>query len=1220
MGDVPIVWEALGESVIGAEGKGDFARADELLQRASSGPEAELARGVVALLAGLPGAAVARLEALRREGSDLRSRAAAYLGLALQARCNTFPGGAGGGATEISARWDPGSGIDDAAVAGDAAALDEQSLIGALCSLQPARMIVEYAAARLDAAEVDRHLDGAVATLAPLRERPSWRGYGHLAAADLAHRAGRPDSAHRHLRAAWAAYEDAGDHAGVGACHLARGDWQAAPASTPQARNLTLIASGAVSSALDWTLESVEGSRAGLDVDAAATAYADAERAFEAAGAPRGLAAATVRRAHLAAVAGDHAQAQELSAAAGAAFRLCGDRWGAWLAAVHEEIAAIGAGRLAGGTSTVEAVGAWGRVEGSFSYALGLGLLLSRAGRDWLRRQADAERALAAHRLARALFASLRALTDEAQSVVDRGQVLQALGEVDGAAAAFEEAFDLLDADDRPAVVDHNRQRAIMLAQQLCTVHLTARDAAGLARSGERLRRSVGRLPPDAGPDTLDGLVKASAADTLAHVGVLEDVYRAEDERDAGHDAQAERHLAAALETAQALEAPAADFLEAVVLAHWRRYDEASTAFRRSLAHRADDGSAAALQQLGPADHDLQQQQRHEEIAAFFRRLRDYPAAIRHFEALEELGGPEWWRRLDRPWEPLSDFGVACEQTGRLARALELHERAIEELHTRRARLRRDELRTTLSGTVGAAPVHFAAARTALRLSEEAAATGDDEKARSLAVRSFWYAEQGRARSLLDLLATSAALASAPQQQSAAVRAWHQANAELSLRWGLLAAERSAQGVDPERLAALHAEVREAEEELRRREADLDGADRAFASTVTDRSDVWGVDEVGAVLEPDEVLLAYQYLDEDLLGWAVSADGLVATHRAAIDGDALSRQIRAFTDACARGGSNWDLRGEELVPVFLAPFAAVLERCQRLIIVPSGAAHAMPFHALPWRGGVLGAQHAVAYLPSATSLQFLTAAEDAGQAPLLAVGNPTNMRWQPLPSIAAAPAETLPAAETEARFIAALFDGSTLLVGFDASEAAVRAALPGHRVVHLATHGQLSSELPLLSCLLLADGEALSVYELMGIGLDADVVVLSACESGRGAATSGGDVLGLSRALLAAGARRLVVTLWHADDVATCVLMADFYRRVRDGVPYGTALAQAQDHVRRMSADEERAEFTAISAAAHDPAGSPELLQLRTEPAPDGTPRTRDRHPSYWAPFILVGR
>src|SRR4051812_1111055 len=99
------------------------------------------------------------------------------------------------------------------------------------------------------------------------------------------------------------------------------------------------------------------------------------------------------------------------------------------------------------------------------------------------------------------------------------------------------------------------------------------------------------------------------------------------------------------------------------------------------------------------------------------------------------------------------------------------------------------------------------------------------------------------------------------------------------------------------------------------------------------------------------------------------------------------------------------------------------------------------------------------------------------------------------------------------------------------------------------------------SAVLLANGSALTVYELMGLHIDADLVVLSACRTGQGETTRGDDVLGLTRALLATGARAVVVSLWPVDDLAASILMGEFYRQLRDGKSPAMALAAAQTHL-----------------------------------------------------------
>lgn len=1207
--------------------------AEHLLARTAD--DDPLRAAVSALVRGDPGAVAGglRARATRADEAVERMRAAAYHRLAEHLRWNAFPGGGGAGATEINARWDFGASMPEqgedwgglARDVSDAAVLAELRLVGGiLCVVRSARVIVDYAAARLEPSQVDAQLEEALAMVAPLRafEDPALRGYADLAGADLAWRARRAQRAAALLRDAAQTYGTAGDRAGLGACHLLRGDWRAAPAASPETCNLTLVASAAESSALDWALESAESSTDGLDFDAAADAYAEAEEAFAGASA-RGQAAVALRRGHLAALAGDHAAARHLADESAAASDAVHDSAGAELARVHSALAAVGAGRLTEDAATTEQVGRWGQGPGSFSYALGLGLLCARSGRDWLQRRVDAERALAAHRLARTIFSALGAVTNEAQSVVDAGQVRQVLGDHDGAAAAYEEALDLLTTDlaARPAVAGDNRLRAVTLAQNLYAVQLGRRDPTGMARAAERLRDHADALPADRGEDSVEAALAAAAEGVLAQTAVLVPLYRAEDAREAGDDQAAEEGFAAALDAARSSEDADRDFLEAVVLGHWRRDEEAAVAFTRYLRRqsvRPKGLLGRVLGRVGPlkAEIELARQRLDEQAAAFLCRVRDYRGALRHFEALERRGGAQWWTHLDRPWELLSDYGAAREAVGELSQAQDLHAEAVAQLEARRAQLRRDELKTALGGSTGAAGVYLAAARTGLRRSE--AARGAESQA--LAARAFTDAERGRARALLDLLGAGVSLARAAPGDRAAVRAWHQANAEVALRHGLLAVEQASAHPDPDRVAALREEVAAAEAELQRREADLESADPAFAAAVAVPAPVADLDEVRAALAPRTALLAYHHADEDLLGWAVTADGVAATTRQTVHATDLRRDVRAFTTACVEDG-NWDLRGRDLSRLLLDPFAGVLDDADHLVVVPPVAAHAMPFHALPWQDRPLGARHPVSYLPNASSLRFLAGArEPPGRA--LAVGDPSGMVWQDLPGQSAGPADPLPAAATEAAFVAALFGDSRLLVGDEASEPAVRESIGAYPVVHLATHGQLSEQAPLLSSVLLANGDALSVYELMGLHLDADLVALSACDSGRGRATAGGDVLGPTRGLLAAGARGVVASLWPVSDRTTCVLMAEFYRRLLGGAAPAVALQRAQAQVRRLDGDAEGAAFEAITRAVDDPGGTDLLTPVpadRDPVADAGDGDERERSPYWWAAFVYVG-
>jgi CHAT domain-containing protein len=151
----------------------------------------------------------------------------------------------------------------------------------------------------------------------------------------------------------------------------------------------------------------------------------------------------------------------------------------------------------------------------------------------------------------------------------------------------------------------------------------------------------------------------------------------------------------------------------------------------------------------------------------------------------------------------------------------------------------------------------------------------------------------------------------------------------------------------------------------------------------------------------------------------------------------------------------------------------------------------------------------------------------------------------------------------------------------NATETAVRNLGGRFRQLHFATHGRFDAARPLDSGLLLApdarhDG-VLRVDEIFNLQLRADLVTLSACETGLGHVGSGDDVIGLSRGFLYAGARSIVASLWSVDDRATGALMTSFYAHLEAG--------DRREALRRA--------------------------QLDT--------RSRWAHPYYWAAFQLVG-
>lgn len=169
--------------------------------------------------------------------------------------------------------------------------------------------------------------------------------------------------------------------------------------------------------------------------------------------------------------------------------------------------------------------------------------------------------------------------------------------------------------------------------------------------------------------------------------------------------------------------------------------------------------------------------------------------------------------------------------------------------------------------------------------------------------------------------------------------------------------------------------------------------------------------------------------------------------------------------------------------------------------------------------------------------------------------------------------------EGEAEYIAQALDTRPHL-GQEATKTLVQERGAEYDVLHFSCHGLFDTNDPLQSGLQLADG-TLTARDIMGMRLNADLVTLSACQTGLSERRPGDELVGLTRALLYAGASSVLVTLWSVDANAALELMRDFYFRL-----------QATD------AD------TAKAVALRDA-----MLALK---------ETKE-HPYYWAPFILVG-
>jgi len=223
-----------------------------------------------------------------------------------------------------------------------------------------------------------------------------------------------------------------------------------------------------------------------------------------------------------------------------------------------------------------------------------------------------------------------------------------------------------------------------------------------------------------------------------------------------------------------------------------------------------------------------------------------------------------------------------------------------------------------------------------------------------------------------------------------------------------------------------------------------------------------------------------------------------------------------------------------------------------VVFVPQGSLFLVPFPALQnSEGEFLIEQHTIQISPSIQTLALKQPkSQNFDYSQSLIVGNPDPMPQSLAPLIGA---------EEEAKAIANILKTIPIL-GQQATETSVLDKMQSANLIHLATHGLFDEHQGLQSSLAFSTSDNsegfLTAAEILELNLKAELVVLSACNTGRGAITGDG-VVGLSRSFLLAGAQNTLVSLWYVPDLATSVLMTDFYSQLQNNPNKPQALRQA---------------------------------------------------------------
>jgi CHAT domain-containing protein/tetratricopeptide (TPR) repeat protein len=469
------------------------------------------------------------------------------------------------------------------------------------------------------------------------------------------------------------------------------------------------------------------------------------------------------------------------------------------------------------------------------------------------------------------------------------------------------------------------------------------------------------------------------------------------------------------------------------------------------------------------------------------------------------------------------------------------------------------------------------------------------------------YAERAKARVLLDVLRggrinINKAMTSTEQERE---RGFNDQLVSLNTQ---ISQENPRTQPDPARLNDLKAQLQKARLDY---EAFQTGLYAAHPELKAQRGEVETLTpEQARALLPDahSALLEYVVTKERTYLFALTAGTAIElkVYPLEIKSKELNDRASQFRETLAKGDPGFRRPARELYDLLLKPAAAQLEGRTSLVIVPDGALWEMPFQVLqPDLTRYLIEDCAIAYAPSLTALREMIKLSDGkkdstGSLTLLAFGNPA-LGKQTISRVKSTlmdeKLDPLPEAERQVNVMRQIYGAakSKVYIGAEASEERAKAEAGSYRILHLATHGILNNSSPMYSHLLLSQAEGsanedglLEAWEIMKLDLNANLAVLSACETARGRVGAGEGMIGLSWALFVAGCPTSVVSQWKVDSASTTELMLEFHRQLKSQMEPPAAPISAARALREAA------------------------LKLQ---------RTKEyRHPFYWAGFVVAGK
>jgi CHAT domain-containing protein/Tfp pilus assembly protein PilF len=561
-----------------------------------------------------------------------------------------------------------------------------------------------------------------------------------------------------------------------------------------------------------------------------------------------------------------------------------------------------------------------------------------------------------------------------------------------------------------------------------------------------------------------------------------------------------------------------------------------------------------------------------------FYYLGRYDDALRNFDAVEEIFKT---KKMEAALANIFvNKGLVYEFQGSLEKSIANYKQSIDVLEKVRGKIKTEEIKTSLMAGKMDVYKHLVFLLVEIGKYEDA----------------FHYVERGKARSFLDLLSER----EVDIHEGVDEELLSQKN-ELLRKISFYQKRIIEEPSGSSQTDSLKVELSEVEKELDKLERKIKTESPAYAALVyPEPLNLKSVQK--KIIDEETALLEYCITEKEIILWVVKQNTF-KVYTVPLGSEKISEMINEYrmllTDRT---------RAEELSKYacmlyenLIKPAASDIAGIRRLIIVPDGPLHYLPFQTLkPDDNTYLLKKYLITYAPSASVLSEIDkwrgktvpkedliafAVQDFGEQQLARDRGIVRSVFRDFYRERGYSFGLLPHTMDEVNGLGDIYGDAVVYVDTQALEFRAKNECSNFSLVHFATHGILDEEKPMYSGVVLSrkivqeDDGFLQAYEVYNIRLNADLLVLSACRTGLGKLTKGEGLVGLSRAFMYAGSSSLVVSLWSVEDVSTAFLMKQFYSNLQQGLDKDEALRKAQ-------------------------------MQLLD---------SEKSHPLFWAPFVLIG-